>query len=184
MNKLTKGAIATAAGVTLLLGGAGTFALWNDTIAGGTPGTVASGQLQFTGPGVTGSWFDANSGQPIAPATDKMVPGDTFEYRGTVTYRAEGKNLSGELKIDSTSYTVTPAELAAEVDVTFLGGAPAQALPLPITPNAGDQTVDFIVRVHFKDVAGFGNVKAAQNGTVNLSALKFVLEQGANPAVP
>ena len=31
MNKLTKGAIATAAGVILLMGGAGTLAYWNDS---------------------------------------------------------------------------------------------------------------------------------------------------------
>ena len=29
MNKLVKGSIAGAAGIALLLGGAGTFALWN-----------------------------------------------------------------------------------------------------------------------------------------------------------
>ena len=31
MNKLTRGAIAAGVGVVLLLGGAGTFALWSDT---------------------------------------------------------------------------------------------------------------------------------------------------------
>ena len=44
MNKLLKGSIAGAAGIALLLGGAGTFALWNDTAAA-SGGTVQSGNL-------------------------------------------------------------------------------------------------------------------------------------------
>ena len=50
MNKLTKGAIATAAGIALLLGGAGTFALWNGqtTIAGGT---ISTGTLAIASTG-------------------------------------------------------------------------------------------------------------------------------------
>src|ERR1700710_1730368 len=46
MNKLVKGAVAGAVGVTLLLGGAGTFALWNSTI-GVSTGSISTGNLAF-----------------------------------------------------------------------------------------------------------------------------------------
>src|SRR6188474_1998822 len=82
MNKLTKGTIAGAAGIALLLGGAGTFALWNDTadIAGGT---ISSGELSIDAT-TAGVWqdvsFDKTPPVVIDPATFLMVPGDTVEY--------------------------------------------------------------------------------------------------------
>ncbi|WP_344777116.1 alternate-type signal peptide domain-containing protein [Gryllotalpicola kribbensis] len=47
MNRLFKGAIASAAGVALLLGGAGTFALWQDTAALRNDAAINAGRLEF-----------------------------------------------------------------------------------------------------------------------------------------
>jgi alternate signal-mediated exported protein len=47
MNRLFKGAIASAAGVALLLGGAGTFALWQDTAALRNDAAINAGKLLF-----------------------------------------------------------------------------------------------------------------------------------------
>ena len=46
MNKLVKGAVAGAAGIALLLGGAGTFALWNASTNVST-GSISTGTLAF-----------------------------------------------------------------------------------------------------------------------------------------
>lgn len=46
MNKATKGAVAAGAAGILLLGGAGTFALWEDN-ASITGGTVSTGHLDL-----------------------------------------------------------------------------------------------------------------------------------------
>lgn len=100
MNKLTKGAIAGGAGIVLLLGGAGTFALWNDsaTIDGGTI-TAGTLDIQTVTPG---AWTDISpdvDGQPvpIPDITDfRTVPGDVLKYTAGVTIVATGNNLLAE----------------------------------------------------------------------------------------
>ena len=47
MNKLVKGSIAAAAGISLLMGGAGSLALWNDSVTVNA-GTVSSGTLDVS----------------------------------------------------------------------------------------------------------------------------------------
>ena len=71
MNKLLKGAIAGAAGVALLLGGAGTFALWNSS-ATVTGGNIDAGNLHVADSGTAGTW-PAN-GPPITLAPSLAVP--------------------------------------------------------------------------------------------------------------
>jgi alternate signal-mediated exported protein len=91
MNKLTKGAIAAAAGVILLMGGAGTLASWNSSSAAGTSQTVTAGQLALTSTG-TGTWKNA-AGTTITPSTYRIVPGDTLTYTQTYNVAASGDNL-------------------------------------------------------------------------------------------
>ncbi|GAA3326839.1 MULTISPECIES: alternate-type signal peptide domain-containing protein [Paeniglutamicibacter] len=47
MNKMTKGALATGLDVALLLGGGGTLAVWNKSVAE-PAGTITSGDLELT----------------------------------------------------------------------------------------------------------------------------------------
>src|SRR6187402_2589102 len=97
MNKLTKGTIVGAAGIALLLGGAGTFALWSDS-ASVDGGTVTSGTLSFNDvrPGV---WKDISpdvnggAGVDINPATFLTVPGDVLAYTSDVVVNATGTHL-------------------------------------------------------------------------------------------
>jgi alternate signal-mediated exported protein len=82
-----KGAIASAAGVALLLGGAGTFALWQDTIDFRDNATINAGALHFSEDALPYATWKIN-GVPIVDlddppdgATDEIeavrfVPGD------------------------------------------------------------------------------------------------------------
>src|SRR5688500_9753810 len=109
MNKLVKGAIAGAAGIALLMGGAGSLALWNDSAAI-TDASVASGTLTL---GATaGTW----TGNPAL-----MVPGDSATYTSTVTITAKGTNLLSRLSIDPASITGT-ASLVSNLNTTFTLG--------------------------------------------------------------
>ena len=79
MNKYTKGAIATGAAIVLLLGGAGTFALWNDDaeVAGGDDQLRnAHDRARRT----SASWIDSNGDPILDIATYLIVPGDVLTF--------------------------------------------------------------------------------------------------------
>ena len=91
MNKLTRGAIAAGVGVVLLLGGAGTFALWSDT-ATLSGSTITAGELKF---GTVGSpqWTNVTNGGNTAIAdisTFRIVPGNSVRLTQTVQITATG----------------------------------------------------------------------------------------------
>ena len=117
MNKLTKATIAGAAGVALLLGGAGTFATWNATapISGGT---IVAGSL-VVGTAATGSWSvtHLNTGSNTVYGTSaaisnlsnfKASPGDQLTYTTTVPITVSGTNLVATLGLASGSIVATP----------------------------------------------------------------------------
>ncbi|GAA4174831.1 alternate-type signal peptide domain-containing protein [Gryllotalpicola koreensis] len=101
MNKLIKGAVTGAAGIALLLGGAGTFAAWNANTSIAT-GKVATGHLgvQLT-PNSSASWTDLTGGGAGTPITDVndyvFAPGDHIQLKQNVTVTAQGNNLTGKL---------------------------------------------------------------------------------------
>ena len=119
MKKFMKAAIATGAAGALLLGGAGTMALWsaNDTI---DAGTVSTGHLTLEAVGV-GTWADATEGAAttvFTPATDHLVPGDTVTYSQTVSIAADGKNLKGTLDVTGlTGEDALPEDVTVDVQV-------------------------------------------------------------------
>ena len=75
MNKIVSSAVAGAAGIVLLLGGAGSFALWNAnaTVAASS---VSSGNLALSAD-TAGVWTDITNGgsKVIDPSTYRIVPG-------------------------------------------------------------------------------------------------------------
>jgi len=134
MNKLVKGSIAGAAGVALLLGGAGTLALWNDS-ASINAGTVTSGVLDVA-TGTAGSW---------SPDLDLIVPGDTIVYTETLDVTATGDNLNATIttNIGSITNNITGAVVTSDIvvrdsanDVVVPNGSGEYAL------GDGDYTVD------------------------------------------
>jgi alternate signal-mediated exported protein len=174
MNKFLKGSIAAAAGLVLLLGGAGTFALWSQstTVA---DHAVASGNLTLASTG--GAW---NTNPAL------WVPGDSFTYTTTLTLTATGDNLKAWLTVDkgsiATSATPSVADtaLAAALDVSLTVtptagvAATTTAGQYDVTPKAGTYSVPVTVTVTFPSaVAG----TTAQGGTVNLHNIAFALNQ-------
>jgi len=169
MNKMTKGAIAGAAGVVLLLGGAGTFALWNDS-ASVNAGSISTGTLTLTAG--TGVWKDVSTdvtGQPtIDASTFKMVPGDTLAYTNTFTVASSGNNLKANF---GTSYTAgtLPTDVSATVSVTRAGTAVAN----PVVANNGDVFTVTVTLAFDRATTG----TTSQNATVNLNAVGVTLTQ-------
>ena len=113
MNKLLVSAIAGAAGLTLLLGGAGTFALWNSsaTLPGGT---ITAGTLLVTDNApANGVWRSGTT--VIALSNYRIVPGDTLTYTKSVDITAIGDNLVATLAVDPA--TIAPTISANTADV-------------------------------------------------------------------
>ncbi|QIM16838.1 alternate-type signal peptide domain-containing protein [Leucobacter insecticola] len=94
MNKMMKAAVATGLGVTLLLGGAGSLALWNASANVGAAQNIASGELTLE---ATGAW----DSEPLT----KWVPGDKKTYTATVKIVAVGDNMDSHFSIDLASLT-------------------------------------------------------------------------------
>ncbi|AMY17929.1 MULTISPECIES: alternate-type signal peptide domain-containing protein [Nocardiaceae] len=180
MNRTTKGALAAGAAGVLLLGGAGSFALWSDS-EGVQGGTITAGDLDIA-PVSQGVWTDVSPGSvstagPVDPATFRMVPGDVLEYRASYRVTADGENLRAVLTADPNSVTrtgeLTEANTPVTVTSTYNG-----------TPLAGNQiteadngrVVDVVARVTF--VTTTPN-QVGTNDSVNLSGFRINLQQSA-----
>ncbi|MCU1638616.1 MAG: hypothetical protein JWL94_1263 [Microbacteriaceae bacterium] len=200
MNKLLKGAIAGAAGVAVLLGGAGTFALWNDSVT--TPaGTVSSGTLSIDSGLAAGKWFDMSAGTPGVLITDieafRLVPGDKLRFTKVVTINATGDNLSAALTVDlasvvgddKASSAALQEELSTNMVVTASSVAGVTQSTVPgnenefiVTAEDLGLTKDVTMSVELtfpvgtlEDIDASNNV--TKNGSVNLNNLKFKLTQ-------
>lgn len=195
MNKLVKGSIAGAAGIALLLGGAGTFALWNDSVVVQSS-TVQTGKLEIAKTG-TPTWSDVSTsgstGATFAPATQKIVPGDTVRLTQTVTITGEGKNLKARFALSDLAAAVpsslsTPVTIAGAsvtpVTVTLAatpasGSAAITAVAgqnnvFEVAPTNGLNTYTVTVDVAFDSRT---NAKVGQSQTVDLSQVNFTLTQ-------
>jgi alternate signal-mediated exported protein len=121
MNKMVKGSVAGAAGVALLMGSFGTFALWQDQ-AGVEGSSITSGTLDIT-PGVT-QWADESTEAPQkwTPTNALVVPGDTITRTQTFVVEATGANMMGELTFGAGD--VVEGEFGDDISVTVDVQAP------------------------------------------------------------
>jgi alternate signal-mediated exported protein len=122
MNKMVRGSVAGAAGVALLMGSFGTFALWQDE-AGVQGAGITSGTLSITA-GQT-VWKDESARAPQRWSLDDalVVPGDTITRTQTFVVEATGANMMGELSftagdVDKGSFS---DDLTVTVDVQAPG---------------------------------------------------------------
>ncbi|GAA4677045.1 alternate-type signal peptide domain-containing protein [Gordonia humi] len=149
MNRRTKGALAIGAGVIILLGGAGSYALWSDTE------DIAGGNIQTGDFGLdcgTGEWTDesatTNGGTAINPTSDLMVPGDVWQYAGTCLVTATGKNIDATLGVEgiggddlpSSNFAVTTTVDGTDTTTTPISVADGDSLPVTVTLEFKDTT--------------------------------------------
>ena len=173
MNKLTKGTIAGAAGVLLLLGGAGTFALWNNS-SSVNGGTVTSGTLFFETV-EPGTWADVSTdvvGAPV-PITDinafRTVPGDILAFTNVVTVNATGNNLLADFGVTYDDTAVSD-NFTVGVEVFDSLGAP---LASPVRITDGDNYTVVVTLSFDIDTPGIVD----QNTQVDLTAIGLTLTQ-------
>lgn len=185
MNKLVKGAVAGAAGIALLLGGAGTFALWNSSI-GVASGTVSTGTLAF-GTSSDATWRDDSPGATTTtfdPETQKIVPGDVVTLTQNITIDATGKNLQAQLAYEPSSVDI-PSDLVGKIVPTLtvskvsgdaaITGDGTTLSPYIITPASGGTSVLSVVISYAFDPTVSGVV--GQSESVDLSGASYTLTQ-------
>ncbi|GAB3118958.1 alternate-type signal peptide domain-containing protein [Glaciibacter psychrotolerans] len=191
MNKLLKGSLAGAAGIALLLGGAGTFASWNDT-AGVTGGTIVAGNLKLID-STTGTWTVSHDGGAPAAianiATFRAVPGDVLTYSSSVKVVATGDNLVATLSLSATSVTPTVTTNAADIALAayLTKNATITATGTGITAigstgtykitNGANSVAAVKVAFGFPKDAVAGAEDDTKLGSVNFSALAVTLAQ-------
>jgi len=209
MNKLVKGSIAGAAGIILLMGGAGSLAYWNDTATAG-PGagsnSITAGTLTVTAVDA-GSWtkgfYDAAGTVVTAPAAVaslaavRVVPGNRLVYTQSFDIVATGDDLY--FTIGSTAGAVSAATagaadtaLAAQVNasgttafsVSSVTGGTVVAATTPgtykVSSNAGTaSTISVTWTVDFP--FGASAVNTAKSGAVSLSQGAITVTQVAAP---
>ena len=178
MNKILTGAVAGAAGVALLLGGAGTFALWNTTAVVNS-GSIASGTLNLVA-GAT-SWRDISPDKTAATISAigsfKIVPGDKLELTQVITVNATGNNLAATLSVDDASITGALKSSLTPIVVTATGTgvtAGTVANTFAVTPQATATTVTVKVIIELPSTVSGAT---AQAQSLDLSVLGFKLAQ-------
>lgn len=181
MHKIVTGTIAGAAGIALLLGGAGTFALWNAN-ASSAAGAVSSGTLTLTAVN-DGVWTDITNGRSatIDPSSVLMVPGNKYQFTQTLNIGATGQDLRANLTYANQSLTGDSGLLAATtktLSVTSTSASVVQstsdANTFVVSPSSTNSAVKVLFTIELPSSATTG-----QNGTVNVGALAFTLTQTA-----
>jgi alternate signal-mediated exported protein len=179
---MTKGAIVTAAGVMLLVGGGGTLAVWN-VQQNAAAGTVASGDLNLEAR--EGVWTVAGANGPITiPNINnyQIVPGDTLTYTQSVDITLDGKNLLANLTV------VNPAGVnggfAANTYTTSAVTLTKDGEEIENPLGEDDDVADAVASVTFDFLEATAG-RASVDATYNFSAVAFKLEQipPANPVV-
>lgn len=179
-SNLFKGAIAAAAGVSLLLGGAGTFALWQDTGSLGSNATITAGELSF---GDQMPWADWTlNGEPVDVAQARLVPGDELVATfADVPVTAVGTYLAVEFGVDLENLidgnaAQTRAFLAAlDYTVTVDGFEPAEdesTVAVPI--EEGQNFFDVVITITYDSES---SDTAAYAGIVTLEDLALTITQ-------
>jgi alternate signal-mediated exported protein len=185
MNAFVKSAVAGAAGIALLLGGAGTFAVWNSS-ASASAGVLRTGQLSLaTTPGA-GQWKDLTSGSTLTSAeltSYRMIPGTQLEYTVPVTVTATGTGLKAVLSysLGSTSSTLTSVVPALTVrksatDASLPAGfssVAGTANSFSVAPSAA--STDAVARLLVSVPVSADN--STQDKTLDLSAVVLTLTQ-------
>ena len=188
MNKLTKGAIATAAGVILLMGGAGTLASWNSSANLGASQAITAGSLSVTASStVTPTW--KSGATTINPSTFKIVPGDTLTYSQTFNVAATGDNLLFTVAATSGTFGTTAAGADTNLASALVKSASYTVTGGSITPSTSANTFKvaagaastIVVTMTINFPYGTSVDNSAQLGSVTLGTGAVTLTQTQTP---
>lgn len=211
MNKLVKGSIAGAAGIILLMGGAGSLAYWNDSAAAGPAGgsnSITAGTLTVTAVNA-GTWsksfYNASNVQVGSAASVptlsavRLVPGNRLVYTQQFNVVAIGDDLW--FTVSNTPGAVTAASasaidtnLAAAINgsgttaftVSSVSGGTVVAATTPgtfkVSSNAGTPaTITVTWTINFPFGVAETALTNTKAGAVNLSQGAITLTQVAAP---
>ncbi|MCB7137270.1 alternate-type signal peptide domain-containing protein [Cellulosimicrobium marinum] len=167
-----KGAVAAAAGVTVLLGGMGTFALWNQDVDLAA-GEVSTGNLSATAEDFT--WQDTTPGHANAVAdvsSFTMVPGDVLVGTSTIDVEVTGENLVVEPTLSGGEDLVGTVDgLTVDTELTEDAAAVGQL-------TAGTHELTATVTVTYAESGS----NDGMNATVDLTDVGVALQQVAPSA--
>jgi alternate signal-mediated exported protein len=171
MNNFVKGSIAAGAGIVLLMGGAGTFALWNAnaTVA---DATIDSGTLTLAAD--AGVWDEDIT---------MWVPGDEDTYTTTLHIVAVGDNIKAKLAVDEGSFASSSAidladALTVDYDVDLSDPDNAGVVQLPDGSYKiveGSYDIPVVVTVEFPENSV--DELVAQNQSATIEDIGFTLNQ-------
>jgi len=173
MNKLTKSAIAGAAGIALLLGGAGSLAYWNSSATVGAS-TINAGTLTVAASGSATTTYTTGGG-----AVSLIVPGDSVTVTQALTISATGDHLKAKLTIDESGLLGSLKTLVTTpLSVTAYAGANPVAFSLSNMTGAQAATITSVkVIVVFPATVGDTVGTEGQGGDLQLGTLKVKLTQ-------
>jgi alternate signal-mediated exported protein len=179
MNKLVKGSIAGAAGIALLLGGAGTLASWNSSLSdAGSAATITAGTLSIAPATSAGVWTNEKGTVITNIAGYRIVPGAALTYTKTFNITATGDNLKGTIALTPGAITSTGTAGAAlaghlQQTATFtVNGAPGSTF----VAAPGTQPVVVSTTITFANGAA-GNENLAMGGAVSLASFGILVSQ-------
>ncbi|MEO7348933.1 MAG: alternate-type signal peptide domain-containing protein [Terrimesophilobacter sp.] len=169
MNKLTKAAIAGAAGIALLLGGAGSLAYWNDSAAV-SGSTISSGTLAIDLDGTATKTYTGTN-----DAVSLIVPGDSVTIEQMITIDASGDNLSATLELDEAALTGDLKDYVTVSFKAFAGAVEVTGLTNLTAAEAG--AIDKVVVTVVFDSATEN--KDGQDSALDLGELVLKLTQNS-----
>jgi alternate signal-mediated exported protein len=160
MNHTLKGSFAALAAATLLLGGVGSLAYWNDSEE--LPGaSVTSGRLQLGTPDCGAGWL-LDGGAPFT--NQLIVPGDTLTKVCTIDLVATGDHLGADLAVGTPAWAAAnhlTEELAPSATFTVNGET---ATHIRSADDTGTGEIRATITVGFDH-------KTATNSSQDLSAV-------------
>lgn len=168
MNKAMKGAIAAGAAGILLLGGAGTFAVWSDT-ATISAADVSTGDLVLEVTGGAGAWTYPDGTSTVTAAG--IVPGDVITSTREAVVTASGDHIAGVFEVGDLG-GVLPTGVTAEVTTVEVEENLTDTAGVLSFDEAGTYEVDVVITLTFDTTATTG-----QDALIDLNDLTLTLTQ-------
>ena len=177
-KKLMKGAAAIAVGAAVLMGGAGTYALWSVDQSVAQEGAVQTGDLDLKLG--TAKWKLNGAGVGGGIDSVKLVPGDVLELTQPVTVTAIGRDLKSQLSLPTENIFSGALELKKHLTVDMTLPSVEWATKAPTVANTYSITagtaaygpVDAKVTMTFD-----ANGREAVDSSVDLAKVSFRLDQ-------